>query len=83
MENVQDRDFLGAEKRSLVNLTPTDELLFVLQQVRKTEPFVELQEAIFNLHWKKRVRKWWHVNLLYSAKTTQAEDVETYLNKDS
>ena len=26
MENVQDRDFLGAEKRSLVNLTPTDEL---------------------------------------------------------
>ena len=83
MENVQDHDFLGGEKRSLVNLTPTDELLFVLQQVRKTEPFVELQEAIFHLHWKKRVRKWWHVNLLYSAKTTQAEDVETYLNKDS
>ena len=26
MENVQDRDFLGAEKRSLVNLTPIDEL---------------------------------------------------------
>ena len=26
MENVQDRDFLGAEKRSLVNLIPIDEL---------------------------------------------------------
>ena len=25
MENVQDRDFLGAEKRSLVNLIPIDE----------------------------------------------------------
>ena len=65
MENVQDRDFLGAEKRSLVNLTPIDELkgkkalslLFVLHQVRKSEPFVELKEAIFNLHSKKLVRK--------------------------
>ena len=26
MENVQDRDFLGAEKLSLVNLIPIDEL---------------------------------------------------------
>ena len=26
MKNVQDRDFLGAEKRSLVNLIPIDEL---------------------------------------------------------
>ena len=26
MENVQDRHFLGAEKRSLVNLLPIDEL---------------------------------------------------------
>ena len=92
MENVQDRDFLGAEKLSLVNLIPIDELkgeesivfaIFVLQQVKKSEPFVELKETIFNLHWKKRVRKWLHINLLYSAKTTQAEDVETYLNKDS
>ena len=87
MENVQDRDFLGAEKRSLVNLIPIDELKgeesIVFTICAPTEPFVELQEAIFNLHWKKRVRKWWHVNLLYSAKTTQAEDVETYLNKDS
>ena len=91
MENVQDRDFLGAEKPSLVNLIPIDELkgeesiLFTIcaptgEEVRT---ILELKEAIFYLHWKKRVRKWWHVNLLYSAKTTQAEDVETYLNKDS
>ena len=26
MENVKDRNFLGAEKRSLVDLTPIDEL---------------------------------------------------------
>ena len=26
MENVRDRDILGAEKRSLVNLLPIDEL---------------------------------------------------------
>ena len=92
MENVQDRDFLGAEKRSLVNLIPIDELkgeesiVFTIcaptgEEVRTIR--WTIQEAIFNLHWKKRVRKWWHVNLLYSAKTTQAEDVETYLNKDS
>ena len=91
MENVQDRYFLGAEKRSSVNLLPMDELkgeesiVFAIcaptgEEVRTIR---WTKEAIFNLHWKKRVRKWWHVNLLYSAKTTQAEDVETYPNKDS
>ena len=58
MENLQ--DFLDTEKLSLVKSLKgrkASSLSFVFQQVRKSEPFAELQEAIFNLHWKKQVTK--------------------------
>ena len=54
MENLQ--DFLGTEKHSLVNLIP-------IEKFKGEERIVfaicgPTQEAIFNLHWKKQVRKW-------------------------